>query len=102
MVDVEMAHESLARGTTVVGRVNERGAAPKVGLWETVRMAKHKFLIGLKDDKDNIIGARCSRCGKPTLFVHGQLPEEVRDEECVKEDFSQAAAKIVREATEDK
>ena len=70
-----------------------RQAAAKVGLWETVRMAKHKFLIGLKDDKDNIIGARCARCGKPTLFVHGQLPEEVRDEECVKEDFSQAAAK---------
>jgi hypothetical protein len=62
-------------------------------------MLKHNFSAGLADDKGNIIGGRCVRCGKPTLFIHGQVAESVRNEECVKEDVSQAAARIVREAT---
>jgi hypothetical protein len=65
-------------------------------------MAKHKFLLGLQDDHGNVIGTRCIRCGKPVLFVNGEVPGEFRDEECMKQDTSQAAARIVREATEEK
>jgi hypothetical protein len=70
------------------------------GLWETVGMAKHKFLIGVGDNSGNLVGTRCARCGKIAKFENaGNIPEEIQSEECTPEDASQAAARIVREAT---
>ena len=62
-------------------------------------MAKHKFSRSIIDDKGNVLGARCAHCGKPFLYENGEPPEELRNEECIEEDASQAAARIVREAT---
>jgi hypothetical protein len=63
-------------------------------------MAKHKFLVGVFENDINV-GARCVGCGQIALFENGQVPEDIREQECKREDASQAAARIVREATED-
>jgi uncharacterized OB-fold protein len=76
------------------------GVAKLFGLWETVRMAKHKFLLARHDGEGKLIGTQCVRCGKITLFKNGKIPEDVSAEECWPEDVSQAAARIVKEATE--
>ena len=68
-------------------------------LWETTGMAKHKFLVGVFENDINV-GARCVRCGAIALFENGQVPEDIREQECQREDASQSAARIVREATE--
>jgi hypothetical protein len=66
-------------------------------------MAKHKFEISVGDKAGNVVGARCSRCGKIAEFEdHGQIPKHLQDEECILEDPSQAAVRIVREATENR
>ena len=64
-------------------------------------MAKHKFLVGVFENDINV-GARCVRCGQIALFENGQVPEDIRAQECQKEDSSQAALRVVREATENK
>ena len=55
------------------------------------------------DEAGNIAGAQCVRCGQIVLFENGKIPDDMAAQECRKadEDFSQAAARIVREATED-
>lgn len=64
-------------------------------------MAKHKFLVAVGDNAGNVVGAQCVRCGKIVKFENaGKIPEDIRAEECTPEDTSQAAARIVREATE--
>jgi hypothetical protein len=64
-------------------------------------VAKHNFVIAMYED-GVIVGAQCSRCSQMALYVNGQVPEDIRSQECPakREDFSQAAARIVREATE--
>lgn len=60
-------------------------------------MAKHRF--GLEVTVP-IQGFQCTKCGKIVPRTEdGKVPKEFVVEECPKEDFSQAAARIVREAT---
>lgn len=64
-------------------------------------MAKHKFLIGVSDERGVVIGAQCVRCSQISLYDKaGKVPDDIRDEECRREDMNQAAARIVREATD--
>jgi hypothetical protein len=62
-------------------------------------MAKHKFLIGMYEN-GAVVGAQCVRCGVMALYVGGKIPDDIKEQECKKEDESQAAARIVKEATE--
>lgn len=78
------------------------GVAITFGLWETIGMAKHNFLVGKQDEKGNWIGTQCVRCGKIAFYKDGKIPEDISAEECKREDASQAAARIVREATENR
>ncbi|HTW44563.1 MAG TPA: hypothetical protein VMD58_03375 [Acidobacteriaceae bacterium] len=66
-------------------------------------MAKHKFVIALFKEGQKV-GAKCGVCGLITLYENGEIPASIESQECPveKEDFSQAAARIVREATEKK
>jgi hypothetical protein len=64
-------------------------------------MAKHKFMVAVNEG-GNTVGAQCIRCGQIALYENGQVPDDIREQECKKEDVSQAAARIVREATEKK
>ena len=64
-------------------------------------MAKHKFLVGMYEN-GVVVGAQCVRCGVMALYVNGKVPDDIQAQECKKEDASQAAARIVREATEGK
>lgn len=65
-------------------------------------MAKHQFKLGIVNNKGAVVGARCIRCGKAAIYEKGKIPTEIQNQNCVPEDASQAAARIVREATEDK
>ena len=47
------------------------------------------------------VGAQCIRCGQIALYENGQVPDDIREQECKKEDASQSAVRIVEEATED-
>jgi hypothetical protein len=60
-------------------------------------MAKHNF--GLEVTVP-IAGFQCTKCGKIVPSEDGKPPKKSVAEECQKEDCSQAAARIVREATE--
>jgi hypothetical protein len=72
-------------------------------LWETMGMAKHKFDRATADKAGNVDGALCTRCGRTVeLDDDGNIPTDVQNEECEREDFSQAAARVVREATRQK
>jgi hypothetical protein len=64
-------------------------------------MAKHKFMVALNDERGAVIGAQCIRCGQIALYENGRVPDDITAQDCKKEDASQAAARIVREATED-
>jgi hypothetical protein len=65
-------------------------------------MAKHKFA--------GVVGKREAMCGHSMLSLRkvvrfqdaDKIPDDILNEECKPEDASQAAARIVREATEDK
>jgi hypothetical protein len=81
--------------------------APWADLWETVRMAKQRQLVPLNKVGAAPFGYKCDQCSR--VFRVGNLNDEetqrkIRAEfeahNC-KEDASQAAARIVREATED-
>ena len=63
-------------------------------------MAKHQFLIGMTDENGILAGAQCARCSQNVLFENGKVPDDIAAQECVREDFSQSAARIVIEATE--
>ena len=67
------------------------------GLWETVVMAKTERL--LRVPRDPVMPSECTACGQQ--FVGRDILERFRDHNC-SEDASQAAARIVREATENK
>ena len=63
-------------------------------------IAKHKFIIGLYGN-EIVVGSQCARCGQIALFEGGRIPDDIAAQECTRsEDFSQAAGRIVREATE--
>jgi uncharacterized OB-fold protein len=55
-------------------------------------MPKHKFRIGLKDEHQNVVGAKCDHCGEIVFYAHGVIPPRKMAEECRREDFSQDAA----------
>jgi hypothetical protein len=62
-------------------------------------MARHKFEQGMTEN-GYMVGVRCTRCGQVVPFENGKIPEDIAAQECPREDFSQAAARIVKEATE--
>jgi hypothetical protein len=66
-------------------------------------MEKHKFLLGVSDERGVVVGAQCVRCAQISLYDKtGKVPDETRQEDCPveREDVNQAAARIIREATE--
>ncbi len=48
-------------------------------------MAKHNFDRATADNAGNIDGAMCSRCGKTVKLENGDIPDEIKKEECVGE-----------------
>lgn len=62
-------------------------------------MAKHKFIIGVSEN-DVVVGSQCARCGQIVLFENGKVPDDVNAQDCPREDSNQAAARTIREATE--
>jgi hypothetical protein len=64
-------------------------------------MAKHKFELEIGDNRGNIVAVQCVRCGLIAKFENEKLPDDISAQECKPEDASQAAARIVREATKD-
>jgi hypothetical protein len=61
-------------------------------------MAKHNFLVGMYEN-GVVVGAQCARCGIMALYVDGKIPDDIQEQECRREDASQAAVRVVREAT---
>ena len=81
--------------------------AKTTGLWETVGMAeKPRIYVVNKDASGMVISGHCSKCGRIFQFENtreGRRVEKAFDtHECKPEDASQAAARIVKEATEQK
>ena len=77
------------------------------GLWETMGMAdKPRIYVVNKDARGMVISGHCSKCGRLFQFENtreGRRVEKAFDtHECKPEDASQAAARIVKEATQDK
>jgi hypothetical protein len=71
------------------------------GLWETTAMAKHQFEIAKTDIRGKVVGVQCVRCGKIALLMsNGAVSKDLSEEECSREDASQASVRGVREATE--
>lgn len=66
-------------------------------------MAKHRFERAVFEGIA-VAGVQCVRCSQIVLYVNAEIPEEFREQECPAtcEDFSQAAARTVREATRDR
>ncbi len=50
-------------------------------LWQTVVMAKHKFAVGVNEG-GLTVGAQCIRCGVIAMYENGQVPEDIREQEC--------------------
>ena len=76
------------------------------GLWETVGMNdRTKLLIIKRDSKGNPVSGHCSKCGRLFYFIDTEKSKRndysFAGHECKREDASQAAARIVREATEE-
>jgi len=67
------------------------------GLWETVGMEKQERL--LRVPRDPKLPGECTACGHK--FTEPDMLKKFREHKC-REDASQAAARIVREATENK
>jgi len=65
-------------------------------------MAKHRF-DRVVFEGIAVAGVQCVRCSQIVLYVNAEIPEDMREQECpaTREDFSQAAARIVKEATEE-
>ena len=77
------------------------------GPWETVGMAeKPRIYVVNKDASGMVISGHYSKCGRIFQFENtreGRRVEKAFDtHECTPEDASQAAARIVKEATEQK
>jgi hypothetical protein len=53
-------------------------------------MAKQNFDRATADNAGNVDGALCSRCGKTVNLENGDIPTDIKNEECRPEDFSQA------------
>ncbi len=62
-------------------------------------MAKHKFLSGVTEN-GVVVASQCAKCGQIALLENGRVPDDIAMQECSREDVNQAAARIVREATE--
>jgi hypothetical protein len=62
-------------------------------------MAKHKFNISVNENGASV-GAQCVHCGQIVLFENGRVLDDISAQECVREDSNQAAARVIREATE--
>jgi hypothetical protein len=45
-------------------------------------MAKHEFSIGVTEQSNIPVGARCVRCGEIVLYVNGGIPQEKQSEKC--------------------
>jgi hypothetical protein len=77
------------------------GVAKGAALWETTSMEAHNFLITKTDTSGKVVGIQCVRCGKIALYMpNGAISQALSKEECKREDASQAAARIVKQATE--
>jgi hypothetical protein len=65
-------------------------------------MAKHRF-DRLVYEGIAVAGVQCVRCSQIALYINAEIPEYILEQECpaTPEDFSQAAARIVRQATEE-
>jgi hypothetical protein len=63
-------------------------------------MRKHNFLIGLRDEKGNVVGAKCAHCSKIVFYQHGVIPPAILAQKCENEE-DQAAARVVREAAKE-
>jgi len=42
------------------------------------------------------VGAQCIGCGQIALYENGQVPDDIREQDCKKEDASQATARKPR------
>ncbi len=62
-------------------------------------MAKHDFSTSVTEG-GTVVGAQCVRCSQIVLFENGKVPADISAEKCSREDLNQAAARIIREATE--
>jgi hypothetical protein len=64
-------------------------------------MAKHKFENSMMES-GLLAGVVCTRCGQVVPFENGRIPGDIAAQECPvgREDVNQAAARVVREATE--
>ena len=58
-------------------------------------MAKHKFMVALNEGGVTV-GAQCIGCGQIALYENGQVPDDIREQDCKKEDASQATARKPR------
>jgi hypothetical protein len=45
-------------------------------------MAEHNFDRALADNAGNIVSAMCSRCGKIAKLDSGDIPDDIKSEEC--------------------
>ncbi len=63
-------------------------------------MAKHQFGV-IHDGTMSGSNVQCIRCGIIVPQVDGKISDVMLEQECKREDFSQAAARIVKEATKD-
>jgi uncharacterized OB-fold protein len=58
-------------------------------------MAKRNFIIGLGDEKGNVVGTQCAHCSKIVFYQNGVVPADILAEECEdEEDVGQAAARV--------
>jgi len=64
-----------------------------------------KMYVVKYDDKGNPVSGHCSKCGRLFYFIDTEEGRRIdysfAGHNCKREDVSQAAARIVREATED-
>jgi len=83
------------------------GVAPEIGLWETVGMAKRNLRIVKRVRNVPVLGI-CEHCkaqfsGNPNMGnAQSAIQEQFNAHKCQSEDASQAAARIVGEAKENK
>jgi len=106
--------KSKQAGYRVVGSLKSTGLAIGLGLWETVEIKKPSLRI-IKFNGLVPVGGRCTAC--EGISFHLTLPDRVTDPQVganalqeqfqlhfdhvhLREDASQAAARIGREATE--
>ncbi len=67
----------------------------KLSAWQNINS-----LSLIRDKTASVIASQCIHCGLIVPHVNGAIPGEVMEQGCKREDASQAAARIVKEATE--